>query len=146
MAVSNFCGIKTSKFDDVVGVLLSEEARRNSSVLVDTSEGALSINQRGRSRNRVKKKNGRLKSKSGKGTSKSKGVGYWRYGETGHIQNDYKQKDGEDKGKDKDSAYITESDESNALILSLDESMELWLLTLAPLFMSLSDKISFNTT
>ena len=39
----------------------------------------------------------------------------------GQIQKDYKRKDGEGKGKEKDSVYITESDESDALILSLAE-------------------------
>jgi len=55
-------------------VLLSEEARRKSSVSTGTSGSALSVDQRWRSGNRDKKKNGRSKSKSGKGTSKSKGA------------------------------------------------------------------------
>ena len=42
-----------------------------------------------------------------------------------HIQKDRKQmKDGECKDKEKDSVYITESDGSDALILSLVESSE----------------------
>jgi len=43
----------------------------------------------------------------------------------GHFQKDCKQKDREGKGKKKDSAYIMESDGSDALILSLAESSEL---------------------
>ena len=47
----------------------------------------------------------------------------------GHIQKSCKQmKDGEGKGKDKDFAYITESDGSDALIISLVESSELWVI------------------
>ena len=117
MAVSNSCGIVTLKFDDVLGVLISEEALRKSSGSVKTSVSVLSVDRRGRSRNRDKKKNRRSKSKSGKSTSKSRSAGCWRCGEMGHIQKDCKQKDGEGKGKEKDSTYITESDRSNALIL-----------------------------
>ena len=62
-APSNFCGIGTFKFDDVVGVLLSEEARRKSSGLAEASGSALSVDQRGKSGNRDKKKNARSKSK-----------------------------------------------------------------------------------
>ena len=44
----------------------------------------------------------------------------------GIFKKDCKQKkDGEDKGKENDSAYITESDRSDALILSLAESSDL---------------------
>ena len=74
MAVSNFCGTGTLKFNDALDVLLSEEARGKLSGSAETSGSVLSVNQRGRSTNR-KKKNGRFKSKSGRGTSKSKGGG-----------------------------------------------------------------------
>jgi len=43
------------KFDDAVDVLLSEEARKKSSGLVETSGSVLSIDQRGKSMNREKK-------------------------------------------------------------------------------------------
>ena len=36
MAVSNFCGIKILKFDDSLGVLLSEETRIKSSGSTET--------------------------------------------------------------------------------------------------------------
>ena len=93
------------------------------------------------------KKDERSKSKSERGTSKSRGAGCWRYGEIGHIQKDCKQtKDGEGKGKEKDFAYITESDRSNALILSLAESSESWVIDSGASFTPLSGKISFKTT
>jgi len=41
---------------------------------------------------------------------------------------DYKQKDGEDKSKEKDSTYVTKSDGSYALILSLTGSSESWVI------------------
>ena len=37
MAMSNFCGTGTLKFNDAVGVLLSEEARMKSSGSAETS-------------------------------------------------------------------------------------------------------------
>jgi len=47
----------------------------------------------------------------------------------GHIQKDCKQiKGGEGKSKKKDFMYITESDGSNALILSLAEFNESWVI------------------
>jgi len=86
MVVSNSCGTGNLKFDGVVGVLLSEEARRKSSGLAETSGSALSVDRRGTSGNRDKKKNGKPKSKSGKGTFKSRGqdvggVVRWAYSE-----------------------------------------------------------------
>jgi len=90
MAVSNFCETRTLKFDDVVGVLLSEEARIKSSGSAETSKSVLSIDRRGRSMNRDKKTNG--KSKSGRGNS-GQGCGCWWCSEKRHIQRDYKQKD-----------------------------------------------------
>jgi len=62
------------KFNDVVGVLLSEDACRKSSGFAETLRSTLSVNQRGRRRNKEKKKNERSKSKSGKDTSKLRGA------------------------------------------------------------------------
>ena len=53
MAVSNFVsGSNTLKFDDVVGVILSEEMRRKSTC--ETSGNALTMENRGRQKDRVK--------------------------------------------------------------------------------------------
>jgi len=130
MAVSNSCGTGILKFDDVMGgILLSEEARRKSSGSAETLGSALSVDQSGRSGNKEKKKNGRLKFKLEKHTFKPRDARCWRCGEMEYIQKDYKQmKDGEGKGKKKDSAYITESDVSDVLILSLAESSESWVI------------------
>jgi len=69
---------------------------------------ALSIKRRGRLVNREKKKNSKSKFRLGRDKSRSKGVGCWRCGEKRHIQRVCNQKnDGDDKGKEKDSAYIT---------------------------------------
>ena len=98
MTVSNSCETKILKFDDAVGVLLSEEARKKSSKSAETSRSALSVDRRGRSTKR--EKNGKSKSKSRRRNSKSRGVRCWRCGKKGHIQRDYKQKkDGKGKSK-----------------------------------------------
>ena len=55
--------------------------------------------------------------------SQGRGAGCLQCGEMWHIQKDCKQ-DREGKGKEKDFSYITESDGSDALILSLVESSE----------------------
>ena len=47
MAVSNSCGTGMLKFNNVVGVLLSEEARRKSSGSAKTSGSALNVDRRG---------------------------------------------------------------------------------------------------
>jgi len=100
MTLSNSCETGTFKFDDAMGVLLSEETCRKSSGSVKISGSALSFDRRGRPMNRAKKKNGRSKSKSGRGNSKPRGAECWRYGEKGHISRDCKQKkDGEGKSK-----------------------------------------------
>ena len=91
MAVSNSYGTKTLKFDDAVSVL-SEKVRRKSSGSAETSESALSVDQRGRQMNRGKKKNDRSKFKSGRGISKSRGDECWQCDEKGHIQRDCKTK------------------------------------------------------
>ena len=59
----------------MMSVLLSEEVRKKSSRSTETPGSDLSVDRRGRSENRDKKKNERLKSKLRKGTSKSRGVG-----------------------------------------------------------------------
>jgi len=64
MAVSNSYGIKILKFDDMVGVLLSEEVRRKSMGAAKTSGSALSVEKRRRSMNKEKKKNIKSQSKS----------------------------------------------------------------------------------
>ena len=72
MAVSNFVpSSSTLKFDDVVSVILSEEMRRKSTC--ETSGNALTMESRGRQKergrspgNHGKSKKGRFKSRFGK--------------------------------------------------------------------------------
>jgi len=63
----------------------------------------------------------------------------------GHLQRDCKQKkDGDDKGKEKDSAYVTGSDESDALILFLTGSSESWVIDAGASFHATSVMKSFK--
>ena len=47
MAVSNSCEIRTLKFDNAVGVLLSKMVRKKSSSMAEISGSALSIERKG---------------------------------------------------------------------------------------------------
>ena len=70
MAVSNsVSGSSTLKFDDVIGVILSEEMRRKSTG--DTSGNALTVEIRGRQRERGKSPGNRWKSRKGRSKSRA---------------------------------------------------------------------------
>jgi hypothetical protein len=98
MALSNFfSGSNTLKFDDVVGVILSEEMQQKS--IGETSGNALNMENRGRKKDRGKGfkncgnyRKGRSKSRLGK-------IEYWNCGKKGHLKKDYrvpkKQRDGQ---------------------------------------------------
>ena len=69
MAVSNsVSGSNTLKFDDVIGVILSEEMRRKS--IDETSGNALTMESRGRQKERGKSQGNRGKSKTGRSKSR----------------------------------------------------------------------------
>ena len=87
MAISNsIFGSNTLKYDDVIGVILSEETRRK------TSGGsilgsALNVQSRGRMTERGNNSgnNGKSRGKSKGKSSQSKGpIFCWYYGKTGH--------------------------------------------------------------
>jgi hypothetical protein len=65
MAVSNYVsGSNTLKFDDVVGVILSEEMQRKKTC--ETSDNSLTMENRGRQRERGKSLGNRGKSRKGR--------------------------------------------------------------------------------
>ena len=142
LAMSNSCRIETLKFDDTVGVLLSEETRKKSSDVTETSGSVLSMERRGRSMN-IEKTSTPSQDLGKK--SKLKGAGCWQYGEEKHFQRDCKHKnDGVCKDKEKDLVYVLGSDESDALNLSLAFSANHGLLIRVPLFMPLLIMKSFK--
>ena len=86
MAISNsISNTNILNFDDVVGVLLSEEMRRKSTG--ETSNAALSMDNRGRQRERSKNPKNRDRSRRSKSRSKSI-LECWNCGKKGHMKKD----------------------------------------------------------
>ena len=76
MVVSNFVsGSNTLNFDDVVGVILSEEMRQKSTG--DTLGNALNVENRGRQRERGKSLGNHGKSRKGKSKSRLSKIECW---------------------------------------------------------------------
>ena len=102
MVVSN-CVSRSStlKFDDVIGVILSEEMRRKSTG--ETSGNALTAEARGRQRERGKSPGNHWKSRKGRSKSRAR-VECWNCGKKGHFKKDcrsrnVKQGDGQQENK-----------------------------------------------
>jgi hypothetical protein len=98
MAVSNsVSGSNTLKFDDVVGVILSEEMRRKS--IGETSGNALNMENRGRQKDRGKGSGNRGNSRKGRSKSRLGKIECWNCGKKGHLKKDCrdpkKQRDGQ---------------------------------------------------
>ena len=86
MAVSNFVsGSSTLKFDDVIGVILSEEMRQKN--IGETSGNGLTAEARGRQRERGKSLGNRWKSRKGRSKSRAR-VECWNCGKKGHFKKD----------------------------------------------------------
>ena len=89
MAVSNSIpSSSTLKFDDVVSVILSEEMRRKSTG--ETSGNALTMESRGRQKERGRSPGNRSKSKKGRSKSKFRKIEGWNCGKKGHLKKDYR--------------------------------------------------------
>jgi hypothetical protein len=79
MVVSNFVsGSNTLKFDDVVGVILSEEMRRKS--IGETSGNALNMENRGRQKDRGKGSGNHENSRKGRSKSILGKIECWNCG------------------------------------------------------------------
>ena len=102
MAVNNFVsGSSTLKFDDVIGVILSEKMRRKSTG--ETSGNALTAEIRGRQRERGKSPGNHWKSRKGRSKSRAR-VECWNRGKKGHFKKDcrsrnVKQGDGQQENR-----------------------------------------------
>ena len=85
MVVSNFVpSSNTLKFNDVVGVILSEEMRRKS--IGETSGNALTMESKGRQNERGRSPRNRGKSKKGRSKSRFKKIECWNCGKKGHLK------------------------------------------------------------
>ncbi|KAH9294173.1 hypothetical protein KI387_040625 [Taxus chinensis] len=127
MVVSNsISGSNTLKFDDVIGVILSEEMRRKSTG--ESSGNALSVENRGRQKEKEKGPGHRGKSKKGRSKSRRRMV-CWNCGKAGHAKKDcWSLKSGKDQQEGSKEENIAGDVLQDALILSLDSKLESWVL------------------
>ena len=127
MAISNsVSGSSTLKFDDVVGAILSEEMRRKSSD--ETSGNALSAESRGRRMERGKSSGYHSKSRKGRSKSRS-GIVCWKCRKKGHLKKDCrsrKGKEGDTQQEKNHEANVTGDVLQDALIHSLENSIDAW--------------------
>jgi hypothetical protein len=87
MVVSNsVSGLNTLKFDDVVGVILSEEMRQK--ITGETSGNALNMENRGRQKDRRKGSGNSGNSRKGRSKSRLGKIECWNCGKKGHLKKD----------------------------------------------------------
>jgi hypothetical protein len=127
MAVSNsVSGSNTLKFDDVVGVILSEEMRWKS--IGETSGNALNMENRGRQKDRGKGSGNHGNSRKGRSKSKLGKIECWNCGKKGHLRKEYrapkKQRDGQHERNQEEN--VTGDVLQDALILSVDNISKSW--------------------
>jgi hypothetical protein len=144
MAVSNsVSGSNTLKFDDVVGVILSEEMRRKSTG--ETSGNALNMESRGRQKDRGKSSGNRGNSRKGRSKSRLGKIECWNCGKKGHLKKDYrapkKQRDGQQERNQE--ANVTGDVLQDALILSVDNISESWVVDSGASFHATPDRKHF---
>jgi hypothetical protein len=127
MAVSKSAsGSNTLKFDDVVGVIVSEEMCRKSTS--ETLGNALNMENKGRQKDRGKGSGNRVNSRKGRSKSILKKIECWNCGKKGHLKKDCrapkKQRDGhEEKNQE---SNVTCDVLQYALILSVDNISKSW--------------------
>jgi hypothetical protein len=126
VVINSVSGLNNLKFDDVVGVILSEEMRRK--ITGEISGNALNMENRGRQRDRRKglgicgnSRKGRSKSRLGK-------IECWNCGKKGYLKKDCKdpkkQRDGQQERNHE--ANVTCDVLQYALILYVDNFYESW--------------------
>jgi hypothetical protein len=135
MVVSNFVsGSNTLKFDDFVGVILSEEMRQKSTG--ETSGNALNMENRGRQKDRGKGLGNCKNSRKGRSKSRLGKIECWNCGNKGHLKKDYrapkKQRDGQQERNQEEN--VTCDVLQYALILSIDNISESWVVDLGASF------------
>ena len=128
--LSNSHGSKKLKYSDVVDSILDEEARRKSSG--ESNGVALNMDNRGRGKTRDRN-HGRSKSRRGKsrqhGQDNDKGDGCWHCRKTGHIRRNcklLKNQPENNQGNNNNAVNVVNDNLQDALILSLDNRSESW--------------------
>jgi hypothetical protein len=125
MVVSNsVSSSNTFKFDDVFGVILSEEMQRKSTG--ETSGNALNMENRGRQKDRGKGPGNRGNSRKSRSKSRLGKIECWNCGKKGHLKKHCrapkKQRDGQ-REKNQE-ANVTGDVLQDALVLSIDNISE----------------------
>ena len=97
IVVSNYVsGSNTIKFDDVFGVIFSEEMRQKNTC--DTLGNVLNMENKGRQKDRGKGSRNRGNYRKGRSKSRLQKIECWNYGKKGHLKKDCrdtkKQRDG----------------------------------------------------
>ena len=141
MAVSNFVlGSSTLKYDDVIGVILSEETRRKSSG-GSTSGSALNAQSRGRTTERGSNSRncGKSRGKSKGRRSQSRGWNdCWYCGKLGHKKKDCwnrKKNEGDKLDGDKEANVVSNKSDEDDFLVSLESVDDSWVLDLVLHFM-----------
>jgi hypothetical protein len=117
-------GSNTLKFDDVVGVILSEEMQQK--ITSDTSGNALNMENRGRQKDRGQDSGNHGNSRKGRSKSRLGKIECWNCGTKGHLKKHCrapnKQRDGQHEKNQE--ANVTSGVLQDALILSVDNISE----------------------
>jgi hypothetical protein len=127
MAVNNYVSVSnTLKFDDVVGVILSEEMRWKSTG--ETLGNALNMENKGRQKDRGKGSGSCENSSEGRSKFRMGKIECWNCGKKGHLKKDHrspkKQRDGQQEKNQE--ANVTGDVLQDALILSVDNISKSW--------------------
>jgi hypothetical protein len=138
MDVSNsVSGSNTLKFDDVVGVILSEEMRWK--ITCETSGNALNMENKGRQKDRVKGSGNCGNYRKGRSKSIFGNIECWNCGKKGHMKKycraPKKQRDGHQEKNQEEN--VTGDVLQDVLILSVDNISESWVV---------DSRASFHTT
>jgi hypothetical protein len=125
MVVSNFVSrSNTLKFDDFVGVILSEEMLRKSKG--ETLGNVLNMENRGRQKDRGKGSRNHENYRKGRSKSRLGKIECWNYGKKGYLKKDCrapkKQRDGQQEKNQE--VNVTGDVSQDSLILSVDNIYE----------------------
>lgn len=148
-AVSNSLGNAKLKFSDISDLILNEDIRRKESNEVSaSSSNALYSETRGsgreRTSNRGRSKNGRSKSKNHGDSQGSKNIECWSCGKTGHYKNQCKSSLNDRVSKPEVNMASTSGEDNDALICSLENIKESWVIDSGASFHATSQKELFE--
>ena len=125
MTISKYVfGSNSLEFDDVVGVILSEEMRRK--ITGETSSNVMTMESKERQRERGKSPSNRGNSGKGRSKSRFEKIECWNCGKKGHLKKDYRspKKKGEMHQETTQEMNVAGDVLQDALILPLDNTSD----------------------